>query len=331
MTETEELEERETVTTLDETLDVADVGRLWKQIREEVGKTVVGMLRTIEQMFLALLCEGHVYLEGVPGLGKTYLANTFAQCLGSEFSRIQFTPDLLPADIYGTNIFDPTKGSFQLKKGPIFANVILADEINRAPPKTQSALLESMQEKQATIEGTTYPMPDPFIVISTANPIEQEGTYPLPEAQIDRFLLKTIVKYPTEKEELEIIDLKHDPKYYKARAVTSPRTIIATQDIIKRIHIEKDLQTYIRDIVFRTRNDPRILLGGSPRASIGLLVTSKARAAIHGRDYVIPDDIKYMLTSVLQHRLIMKPEAELEGITQEKIIKDITDEITCPV
>ena len=331
MTETEELEERETMPAVEETFDVADVGRLWKQIREEVARTVVGMLRTIEQMFIALLCDSHVYLEGVPGLGKTYLANTFAECLGCEFSRIQFTPDLLPADIYGTNIFDPAKASFQLKKGPIFANVILADEINRAPPKTQSALLESMQEKQATIEGTTHRMPSPFIVIATANPIEQEGTYPLPEAQIDRFLLKTIVKYPTEKEELSIIDLKHDPKYQKARAVTSPRTITAVQDIVKRIHIDKDLQAYIRDIVFKTRNDPRILLGGSPRASIGLLVTSKARAAIHGRDYVIPDDIKYMLTSVLQHRIILKPEAELEGISQERIVKDITAEVPCPV
>lgn len=331
MTETGEIEEAMVTTPMKETFDVADVGRLWKQIREEVKRVVVGMLQSIEQMFIALICDAHVYLEGVPGLGKTYLANTFAQCLGCEFSRIQFTPDLLPADIYGTNIFDPTKGSFQLKKGPIFANVILADEINRAPPKTQSALLESMQEKQATIEGTTHRMPLPFMVIATANPVEQEGTYPLPEAQIDRFLLKTIVKYPTEREELEIIDLKHDPQYQKVRPVTSPRTISAIQEVVKKIHIDKDLMTYIKDIVFKTRNDPRILLGGSPRASIGLLSTSKARAAIHGRDFVIPDDIKYMLTSVLQHRLILKPEAELEGITQDKIVRDIASEIPVPV
>jgi len=331
MAETEEIEETETMTPLQEAFDIADVGRLWKQIREEVKRTIVGMLRTIEQLFIALLCEAHVYLEGVPGLGKTFLANTFAQCLGCEFSRIQFTPDLLPADIYGTNIFDPTKGTFQLKKGPIFANIILADEINRAPPKTQSALLESMQEKQATIEGTTHLMPRPFIVMATSNPIEQEGTYPLPEAQIDRFLLKTIVKYPTEREELAIIGLKHAPKYQKARAVTSPRTIMAVQEIVKQIHIDTDLMSYIKDIVFKTRNDPRILLGGSPRASIGLLSSAKARAAIHGRDFVIPDDIKYMLTSVLIHRLILKPEAELEGITQEKIVRDIAAEIPVPV
>lgn len=330
MTETGEIEDTESIDLLD-SFDISDIGRLWKQVREEIKRTVVGMLRAIEQLFIALLCDAHVYLEGVPGLGKTFLANTFAQCLGCDFSRIQFTPDLLPADIYGTNIFDPTKGTFQLKKGPIFANVILADEINRAPPKTQSALLESMQEKQATIEGTTHRMPSPFIVIATANPVEQEGTYPLPEAQIDRFLVKTLINYPTEREELAIIDLKHDPKYLKARAVTSSRTINAAQEVVRKVHIDKDLMTYIKDIVFRTRNDPRVLLGGSPRASIGLLSTAKARAAIHGRDFVIPDDIKYMLTSVLQHRLILKPEAELEGISQAKIIQDIATEIPVPV
>jgi len=330
MTETDDMVDTKSMDLM-ESFDITDVGRLWKQIREEVKRTVVGMLRAIEQLFIALLCDSHVYLEGVPGLGKTYLANTFSQCLGCDFSRVQFTPDLLPADIYGTNIFDPTKGTFQLKKGPIFANVILADEINRAPPKTQSALLESMQEKQAIIEGTTHKMPLPFIVIATANPVEQEGTYPLPEAQIDRFLVKTLIQYPSEREELEIINLKHDPKYEKARAVTSPRTILAAQDVVKKVHFDNDLMTYIKDVVFKTRNDPRVLLGGSPRASIGLLSTAKARAAIHGRDFVIPDDIKYMLTSVLQHRLILKPEAELEGISHAKIIQDIATEIPVPV
>ena len=230
MTETDEIVDTKSIDLM-ESFDITDVGRLWKQIRDEVKRTVVGMLRAIEQLFIALLCDSHVYLEGVPGLGKTYLANTFSACLGCDFSRVQFTPDLLPADIYGTNIFDPTKGTFQLKKGPIFANVILADEINRAPPKTQSALLESMQEKQATIEGTTHKMPQPFIVIATANPVEQEGTYPLPEAQIDRFLLKTLIKYPSEREELEIINLKHDPKYENARPLNSTRTSISAQDV----------------------------------------------------------------------------------------------------
>jgi len=269
-------------------------------------------------------------LEGVPGVAKTYMANTFAKILNLEFKRIQFTPDLLPADIVGTYIYDQNKNEFRFRKGPIFANIILADEINRAPPKTQSALLESMQEKQVTVEGTTYPLPEPFIVIATQNPIELEGTYPLPEAQLDRFMFRVFVDYPTGDEEVEILELKNDEAKIELKAVTTAQQIKQMQRMVNKVHIRREIMEYIKDIVTKTRTDPQILLGASPRASIVLLTGSKAYAAIKGRSFVIPDDVKKLAYASLNHRIILKPEAELEGITVDDVIKRILEEASPP-
>ncbi|MFX0211756.1 MAG: AAA family ATPase [Candidatus Hodarchaeota archaeon] len=310
---------------------VDDIKRTWDQMRAQLKKVIIGKLDVLELLFTALLVNGHVYLEGVPGIAKTWTTNNFAGTLGCEWSRIQFTPDMLPADIVGTNIFNPKTGTFNLKKGPIFGNIILADEINRAPPKTQSALLEAMAEKQVTIEGETYKLPSPFIVIATANPVEQEGTYPLPEAQIDRFLVKLIVDYPTPDEELGVIKLKHNPVAASVDVVTSPEGIRAMQKVSKQVQVHDDLLEYMRDVIVKSRGDPRLVLGGSPRASMALLDSSKARAAIRGREYVIPDDIKAMIPHTVHHRLIMKPEAELEGISKHRIAADIMNELQVPV
>ncbi len=314
-----------------EALTVKDIQRTFKRVLEEVGKVVIGKLDIIEYMFVAMLTGKHVYLEGVPGIAKTFTTNAFTKTLGCEFNRIQFTPDMLPSDIVGTNIFNPKTGTFRLKKGPIFANVILADEINRAPPKTQSAMLEAMAEGQVSIEGETHKLNQPFTVIATANPVEQEGTYPLPEAQLDRFLVKLIVDYPTPDEELGVIRVKNNPIEAKVETVTSPQAIVQMQKVVKRVFVHDDILKYIRDIVVRSREDPRLSLGGSPRASISLLEASKARAAIDGRDYVIPDDVLYLIRSVLHHRLILKPEAELEGITNMRVALDIASDVPVPV
>jgi MoxR-like ATPase len=310
---------------------VDDIKRTWDQMRAQLKKVIIGKLDVLELLFTALLVNGHVYLEGVPGIAKTWITNNFAGTLGCEWSRIQFTPDMLPADIVGTNIFNPKTGTFNLKKGPIFGNIILADEINRAPPKTQSALLEAMAEKQVTIEGETYKLPSPFIVIATANPVEQEGTYPLPEAQVDRFLIKLIVDYPTPDEELGVIKLKHNPVPASVDVVTSPEGIRAMQKVSKQVQVHDDLLEYMRDVIVKSRGDPRLVLGGSPRASMALLDSSKARAAIRGREYVIPDDVKAMIPHTVHHRLIMKPEAELEGISKHRIAADIMNELQVPV
>ncbi|MFX1513535.1 MAG: AAA family ATPase [Promethearchaeota archaeon] len=310
---------------------VDDIKRTWDSMRAQLKKVIVGKLDVLELLFTALLVNGHVYLEGVPGIAKTWTTNNFSNTLGCEFSRIQFTPDMLPADIVGTNIFNPKTGTFNLKKGPIFANIILADEINRAPPKTQSALLEAMAEKQVTIEGETYKLPSPFIVIATANPVEQEGTYPLPEAQIDRFLIKLIVDYPTPDEELGVIKLKHNPIPASVDVCTSPEGIRAMQKVSAQVQVHDDLLEYMRDVIVKSRGDPRLILGGSPRASMALLNSSKARASIRGREYVIPDDIKAMIPHTVHHRLIMKPEAELEGISKHRIAADIMNELQVPV
>ncbi len=259
------------------------------------------------------------------------MANTFSQCLGTAFSRIQFTPDMLPSDIVGTNIFNPKTGTFRLKKGPIFGNVILADEINRAPPKTQSALLEAMAERQVTIEGETHKLEKPFVVLATANPVEQEGTYPLPEAQLDRFMIKVIIHHSSPEDELRIIKFKNEPVHGKINQVVSPQTIVAMMEVVKRVYVCPEILELIRDITVSTRTDPRLVLGCSPRGSESLLLAGKSRAAIHGRDFVIPDDILLMIPHIIHHRLILKPEAELEGITQIRISEDIRDSISVPV
>ncbi|MFX0060669.1 MAG: AAA family ATPase [Candidatus Hermodarchaeota archaeon] len=312
-------------------VDVQDIRRVWGLICNEIKKVLVGKLEEIEILWSAMLVGKHVYFEGVPGIAKTWMCNSFAKTMGCEFKRIQFTPDMLPSDIIGTNVFNPKTGTFYLRKGPIFTNICLADEINRAPPKTQSALLEAMQEGQVTIEGETLKLPQPFIVIATANPVEQEGTYPLPEAQLDRFLVKIRVDYPSPDEELDVIRLKNNPVAQELKVVTSPEAIGMMQETVKHVYISEDLMDYIRRIVVSTRQDPRLILGGSPRASIALLESCKARAAIHGRNYVVPDDIKTMLVHTVHHRLILRPEAQLEGIDQIRISEDISREAAVPV
>lgn len=312
-------------------MDVNEVRDIAQQVLTELRKVVVGKGEVMQNIFIALLADGHVLMEGVPGVAKTFMANAFSEVLGCSFKRIQFTPDMLPADVTGTNIFDTDSATFKLKKGPIFANVVLADEINRAPPKTQAALLECMQERQVTLEGTTHKLDRPFIVLATQNPIELEGTYPLPEAQVDRFLFKLIVGYPTDAEEVEIIVRKHSPVDVKLDTITNPEMLVRMQESVRHVHVDKGIMSYIRDIVIKTRKDPQILLGGSPRASIVLLTTAKARAAILGRDYVTPDDVKSLALHGLYHRLILKPEAELGGVAVPRLVFNLLEEMRAPI
>ncbi|MHA2407398.1 MAG: AAA family ATPase, partial [Candidatus Ranarchaeia archaeon] len=310
--------------------DFKDIAVLSRKIFSETRKVVIGKEDVLEKIYVGLIAGGHILLEGFPGVAKTHMAKNFAKTLGCTFHRIQFTPDLLPSDIVGTTIFDQKKGEFQVRLGPIFANVILADEINRAPPKTQSALLEAMSEKGISIEGTTHQLPQPFMVLATQNPIELEGTYPLPEAQLDRFLLKLIVDYPSEREEIDMIHYKNKPTDESLKTVATPKGIGEIQQKARHMLIDDKIIEYIGRIIQRTRKHPQILIGGSPRASIALLTCAKTVAAIQGRDYVIPDDVKRFTFEVLNHRLILKPEAELEGVTPEVIINRIVKETDAP-
>ncbi|MHA1223317.1 MAG: AAA family ATPase [Candidatus Heimdallarchaeaceae archaeon] len=309
-----------------------DIKRVWDEIYSELKRVIIGKLDVLEDMFIALLGGGHCLLEGVPGIAKTVMAKSFAETLGCEFKRVQFTPDLLPSDVVGTTIYDPKAGTFKMRKGPIFTNILLADEINRSPPKTQAALLEAMAEKQVTVEGTTFKLEDPFLVIATQNPIEQEGTYPLPEAQVDRFMFKLLVDLPSPTEEMDIIRLKHRQVRQAVRRVTTPMTIVKMKETVEtKIYIHEDIMEYIKDIVVTTRTDPRLILGGSPRCSIALLNASKAVAAMRGRDYVIPDDVKRIARVATAHRLQLKPEAELEGTTGTIVVNEILRNQPVPV
>lgn len=307
------------------------VREIAQEVLSEVGNVIVGKGDQLQFVFIALLVNGHCLLEGVPGLAKTVLAKTFAETLGIKFKRVQFTPDLLPSDITGSMIFDQSTGEFVIRKGPVFANFVLADEINRAAPKTQSALLEAMGEKQVTIEGQTMELESPFIVLATENPIEQEGTYPLPEAQLDRFLFKLWLDYPTKEEEVKILVRQESGQVYRVHPVTTPEEILEIQNIVKQVYIDITVLNYIRDIVYKTREDPQILLGAGPRASLVLMKCAKARAAILGRSYVTPDDVKELCVATLNHRLMLKPEAELEGITIQSVIKRVLDEVAVPI
>ena len=313
-----------------ETVSTEFVHAMSKRIADEVQKVIVGKRELIENIMVALLSNSHVILEGVPGIAKTMMARNFARSLGCEFRRIQFTPDLLPADIVGTFVYEPNTGSFHLRRGPVFTHILLGDEINRAPPKTQSALLESMQERQVTIEGNTFPLLRPFMVLATQNPIELAGTYPLPEAQIDRFIFKLIVGYPTEGEEIAIMNRMDRFEEPTVDPVINRETIVSMQRAIPNVYADPKIVEYIRDIVFQTRRDNRILLGGSPRASLFLLRSSKAKATVLGRDYIIPDDVKALADPVLNHRLILKPEVELAGTDVHQVIADILSEVKVP-
>ncbi|WP_175060104.1 MoxR family ATPase [Thermococcus sp. 2319x1] len=302
-----------------------------EKLKAEIHKAVVGKDDVIELLAVALLSEGHVILEGIPGVAKTTIAKSFAKAIGLEFSRIQLTPDLLPADIIGTVYYDQRSGQFKIKKGPIFANVVLADEINRAQPKTQSALLEAMQEGQVTIEGNTLPLPRPFLVIATKNPLEFEGVYDLPEAQLDRFMIHIDVGYPDKNEELEMLLRKDRGEFMEVRQVFTPSQILTLVAKVKGVKTSEEVLHYLYEIIARTRRDERLLIGASPRAAEHLLYTSKALAFLNGRDYVIPDDIKEMAVHVLAHRLLIRAEYELEGLKSEDIVKEILDEVEVPV
>jgi MoxR-like ATPase len=311
------------------------------RIKDEIGKAIVGQKYLIERLLIGILANGHVLLEGVPGLAKTLSVKTLSQTIDTKFQRIQFTPDLLPADVIGTLVFDPKDSSFITKKGPIFANIILADEINRAPAKVQSALLEAMQEKQVTIGEETFQLSEPFLVLATQNPIEQEGTYPLPEAQVDRFMLKLNIGYPTREEEREIMErMAVTSKNLDIETVVSPAEILAARKVVDEIYLDEKIKNYIINLVFATREpesynnlgDLRRLIeyGASPRATIYLTIAAKAHAFMRGRGYVTPQDVKSIGMDVLRHRVIITYEAEAEEMTSEDIVSKIFNEVEVP-
>ncbi|PCE65049.1 AAA family ATPase [Sediminicola luteus] len=315
-------------------IDLAPLRAAVDNIKKEVGKIIIGQEAMIDLLIISILANGHSLIEGVPGVAKTETAKALAKTMNVAFSRIQFTPDLMPSDILGTAVFNAKTTDFEFKKGPIFSNIVLIDEINRAPAKTQAALFEAMAERQITIDGHEYPMEPPFLVFATQNPIEQEGTYRLPEAQLDRFLFKINVAYPSLDEEVMILERKHEQKNKKIDDVVSgvltATDIAKYQDTIKSILIEKHLIQYIASIVENTRSNANLYLGASPRASIAIMDASKALAAMNGRDFVTPEDIKSVAPAVLGHRIILTPEREMEGLSAEKVIKQIIESIEIP-
>ena len=331
---------------MENTINVNEINELVKResdfvdvLKFEINKVIVGQDTMIDRLLIGLLGKGHILLEGVPGLAKTLAINTLAKAINAKFSRIQFTPDLLPADVIGTLIYNMQENKFEVKKGPIFANLVLADEINRAPAKVQSALLEAMQERQVTIGDETYPLEEPFLVMATQNPVEQEGTYPLPEAQVDRFMLKTIIDYPSQKEELEIMRRNLQGDINKVQTVTTTDQILKAREVVKKIYLDPKIEQYILDLVFATRYPerygledlkPLISFGASPRASINLATAAKAYAFINKRGFVIPEDVRAMVYDVLRHRIGLTYEAEAENVTSEDIINKIVNAVEVP-
>ncbi len=317
-------------------MNVEEFHTRFAAIEREVEKVLVGQPDLVRQVLVAIFVRGHVLIEGVPGLGKTLLVRTLGHVLGCSFKRIQFTPDLMPSDVTGGNIFNQKEDRFVFMAGPVFTQVLLADEINRAPAKTQSSLLEAMQERSVTTDGTTRNLPEPFLVIATQNPVENQGTYPLPEAQLDRFLLKLNVNHPSAPEEQQVLRQYlrgFDPADLAAvglDAVTNPTHLVEMQRLVSQIQVSEEIIGYITDIVSRTRNHSSIYLGASPRASIGMLMAARANAASRGRDFVIPDDVKEFAPSVLRHRLLLHPDAELEGMTPDDCVESILREAPVP-
>ena len=324
-----------------QTNKIAAQSELVTKIREEVGKVIVGQEKLIDRLILALVTDGHILLEGVPGLAKTLSVNTLAKVLGLDFKRISFTPDLLPADVVGTLVYSPKTGEFTPKKGPVFTNLLLADEINRAPAKVQSALLESMQERQVTIGDETYRLPQPFLVLATQNPIEQEGTYPLPEAQVDRFMFKCLVETPSKADERRIMErFAQGAKVPEASTVATEENIAALRDTLKEVYCDEKVGDYILDIVFATREPDKvkgleelreqIQVGASPRATLALNKAARANALVHGRAYATPQDVKEIVHDVLRHRILLTYEAEAENVTSDNVIDKILSVIPVP-
>ncbi|MCJ2519416.1 MAG: MoxR family ATPase [Candidatus Thermoplasmatota archaeon] len=313
-------------------MKVEEVSQLGKSLISSVSVAIVGKKDVLEKVLLAILSDGHILIEDYPGLGKTLMAKSFAAALGCKFSRVQFTPDLLPADITGTYVFDRKSGEFVLRRGPIFTHILLADEINRAPPKTQAALLEAMQERQTTLEGETYPLDTPFVVLATQNPIEFEGTYPLPEAQIDRFLIKIGMGYPSKEDEVEILARRRSRKKEEVNVdvVAGPKEVKEMQRALEDIHLDPDLERYIVELVDRTRMHSQVEVGSSPRGSLALMKLARARAALEGRDYVLPDDIKAAAIPGLAHRLILKPDPWIRGVKTESVVETILENVPVP-
>ena len=321
----------------DDVAAIDELGKVYQSLREELGKVILGQDEVVEQLAVCLFSRGHALLMGVPGLAKTLLISSVGECMHLSFSRNQFTPDLMPADITGTDIIQESsvtgKREFEYIKGPVFANLLLADEINRAPAKTQSALLEAMQENKVTALGHTYDLDKPFFVLATQNPIEQEGTYPLPEAQMDRFRMKMSMGYPSMDEEKAILQRRklRGKDTYDVEQIVEPRKVVAMQKALETVHIDPGILSYIVQVVQRTRADPRIEAGASPRASQGLFKASRASAAIDGRDYVIPDDVKGVALDVVSHRIVLKPESKIRGVTGRRVVNKILSEVNVPV
>lgn len=316
--------------------DFSKVQQVFAALRKELQKVIVGQDQVIDLILTALLVRGHVLLEGVPGTAKTLTVKSIARLMGLSFQRIQMTPDLMPSDVLGTTVFDARTGAFQVHKGPIFCDLVLVDEINRAPAKTQSALLECMEERQVTIEGTRFPLPRVFMVLATQNPLEYEGTYPLPEAQLDRFLFKILIDYPSAAAETTILE-RYESGFRADRlddiglqTVTSPEELVACQDTLRQIQTKQPIMEYITSIVRLTRTWSDLLVGGGIRADIAIFLASKAKALIEGREFVTPDDVKAMTPPVLRHRIILKPEAEIEGATPDQIIQSVLAQVKVP-
>ncbi|SCC61860.1 MoxR-like ATPase [Chitinophaga costaii] len=315
--------------------DFSALHEIINAIRAEIGKVIVGQHGMVDLLITGLLSEGHILIEGVPGVAKTLASKLLAQCVDAQFARIQFTPDLMPADVLGTAVFNPNSREFEYKKGPVFANIVLTDEINRAPAKTQAALFEVMEEQQITNDGITYKLDGPFMVIATQNPIEQEGTYRLPEAQLDRFLFKIIVHYPTAAEEVTMLQLAHQQhrkggSALSAAKIVSGAQIKAFQEQIRSVVVEDKLLHYISDIIQATRLNASLFMGASPRASLAVMNCAKTVAAMANRDFVTPDDIRYIAPHILRHRIILTPEREMEGISTDEVIQDILKNVEVP-
>lgn len=314
--------------------DLSQLSYAVEAVRSQIKKVIVGQDEMVRLIVAALLADGHVLIEGVPGVAKTLTAKLVARSLAVQFSRIQFTPDLMPSDVLGTPVFNPREGSFEFKKGPLFGNIVLIDEINRAPAKTQAALFEVMEEKQITVDGRTYTMQQPFMVLATQNPVEQEGTYRLPEAQLDRFLFKIVVPYPSEQEEMQILSQMHEmgntPVLKAIEPVLNGEQIIAVRQQVKTLVMEEKLLQFIAKLVHQTRHHKSIYLGASPRASIAIMNAAKAMAAISGRDFATPEDILEVVPAVLRHRIILSPDKEMEGVGEDTVIKQIIQSLDIP-